>query len=71
MRYIPIAEYTIGICHYFHTEAYKTVDVKADSMAQAMTLGSKLLQPSTVEHICHVATRPNPDYLEARLNENI
>lgn len=64
MGYIPTAEYDIGLCHYGKTEPYKTVTVKADSRQQAMAEGRKRLQPSLVEHICYVATRPNPDYLE-------
>lgn len=65
LHYIPVAEYTIGLCHYGHKEPYKTIEVKADSMQQAMEEGRKLLKPSTVEHICNVATRPNPDHVAA------
>lgn len=61
--YIPAGEYDIGLCHYGKTEPYKTVTVKADSRQQAMAEGRKLLSPSTVERVCHVATRPNPDYV--------
>lgn len=63
LKYIPVAEYTIGCCYYGKKEPYKVVDVKADSLAGAMTKGRKLLKPSTVEHICHVETRPNPEHV--------
>lgn len=36
-------------------------------MQQAMKDGYKMLKPSTVEHICHVETHPNPDHV-ATLN---
>lgn len=61
LRYIPVAEYDIGLCYYGKTEPYKTVTVKADSLQKAMEDGRKLLKPSTVEHVRHVATRPNPE----------
>ncbi|MCK9987766.1 MAG: hypothetical protein AzoDbin1_04238 [Azoarcus sp.] len=63
LKYIPVAEYTIGCCHYGKQEPYKTVDVKADSLAVAMAEGRKLLKPSTAEHLCHVETRPNPEHV--------
>ncbi len=63
LKYIPVAEYTIGCCYYGKTEPYKTVDVKADSLTVAMAKGRELLKPSTVEHIRHVETRPNPEHV--------
>jgi hypothetical protein len=63
LRYIPVAEYTIGCCYYGKKEPYKTVNVKADSLSVAMAKGRDILKPSTVEHICHVETRPNPDHV--------
>ena len=65
-RYIPVAEYEIGICHYERTIPYKTVRVTADSMAEAMNKGHKELKPSQVQHVRHVATRPNPEYVASR-----
>lgn len=62
-RYIPIAEYDIGLCYYGKTEPYKTVTVKADSLQKAMEDGRKVLKPSIVEHVRHVATRPNPEHV--------
>lgn len=62
-RYIPVAEYDIGLCHYGMTAPYKTVIVKADSLQVAMAAGRKLLKPSSVEHVRHVATRPNPEHV--------
>lgn len=63
LKYIPVAEYTIGCCYYGHKEPYKTVDVKADSLSVAMSKGRELLKPTICEHICHVATRPNPEHV--------
>lgn len=57
--HIPIAEYTIGICHWGHSTPYKTVDAKADSRQEAMEKGRKLLNPSTVEPVpCLDSTQP-------------
>lgn len=63
LRYIPIAEYTIGVCSYGRTAPYKSVDVKARSLEKAMEEGRRLLKPSTLEHLCHVETRPNPEHV--------
>lgn len=66
LRYIPVAEYDIGLCHYGNTEPYKTVTVKADSLQKAMADGRELLKPSSVDHVRHVATRPNPEHQALR-----
>lgn len=63
LKYIPVAEYTIGCCHYGHKEPYKTVDVKADSLQVATVKGRALLNPSIIENVCHVETRPNPEHV--------
>lgn len=62
-RYVPVAEYTIGLYHYGAKRPYELAVVKADSMHEAMTKGRAALKPSTVEHIKHVETRPNPDHV--------
>lgn len=62
-RYIPVAEYTIGLYRYGAKRPYELAVVKADSMQEAMTIGRESLKPSTVEHIKHVDTRPNPDHV--------
>lgn len=62
-RYVPVAEYEIGCCYYGHAKPFKTMKVKADSLEEAMILGRKLLTPSTVQHVVHISTSPNPDYL--------
>lgn len=71
MKYIPVAEYTIGCCHYGQTKPYKTVAVRADSYQVAMNGGRKLLSPSAFEHLCHVETRPNPDHLAEMAQRNM
>lgn len=63
LKYIPVAEYLIGCCHWGQTTPYKTVTVQADSLEVAMAKGRKRLQPSTVEHIRHLETRPNPAHV--------
>lgn len=63
LRYIPVAEYDIGLCHYGHKTPFETVTVKADSLQLAMEQGRQLLKPSTVQHVRHVATRPNPEHV--------
>ena len=63
LTYIPVAEYTIGLFHYGATKPFKTVDVKADSMAVAMAKGRAQLKPSTVQSVRHIETRPNPDHV--------
>ena len=65
LKYIPVAEYTIGLCYSGHYEPYKTVNVKADSLGQAMKKGRQLLNPSIIENVRHVSTRPNPDHVAA------
>ncbi len=68
-KYIPVAEYLVGCCHWGHAAPYKTATVQADSLQVAMAKGRKLLQPSTVEHIRHLETRPNPAHVaELRAN---
>lgn len=63
LRYIPIAEYVIGCCHYgHHGKPFKTVAVKADSLSEAMFKGARLLEPTIAQSICHIETRPNPNY---------
>jgi hypothetical protein len=62
LKYFGIGLYVIGCCHYGHTEPYRTVEVVADSLCQAMEIGRAKLSPSLVEHICHVSTRPNPEF---------
>lgn len=64
LRYIPTGVYVIGCCHWGHRTPYKTVEVLADNLQQAMKEGRTLLQPSTVEHIMHVETRPNPAHVD-------
>lgn len=61
LRYIPTAIFVLGVCHYGHQTPYKTVEVKADNLSQAMKEGRVLL-PSTVEHLVHVTTRSNPEH---------
>lgn len=64
LRYIPVAEYVIGLCHYGkYGQPHKTVVVEADSLAIAMQKGRKLLSPSAVQTTCHVETRPNPKHV--------
>jgi tRNA nucleotidyltransferase (CCA-adding enzyme) len=58
--YIPVAVYKFGCCHYGATTPFKTVEVKADSMDAARTAAFELLKPSTVQHLRHIETRPNP-----------
>lgn len=64
LRYIPTGVYVIGCCYRGHKTPYKTVDVPADNLAQALNKGHQLLQPSTVEHVVHVGTRPNPAHID-------
>lgn len=63
LKYIPIAEYDIGICYYGnHGKPYKITTVKADCKYDAMCKGATLLNPGVTETICLVETRPNPEY---------
>lgn len=63
-RYFPTGLYEIGLCHYGRKEPYKTIEVAAENIRDAMDKGRKELAPTTVEHICHVGTRPNPEFTE-------
>lgn len=64
LRYIPVAIYEVGLCHYGHRESYKTVEVAADDKMKALRLAHPLLKPNTVEHIDIVGVRPNPEHIE-------
>ena len=66
LQYIPVALYTVGVCHYGHKEPYRTVEVEADNRNIAWGLGRVELQPSINESICVVGFKPNPRYLEWR-----
>lgn len=63
LRYIPVAVYTIGCCRYGSDTPFKTVEIKADSLDQAMRAGREQLKPSTVQRVVHVDTQPNPDHV--------
>lgn len=63
LRNIPVAKYTIGLCHFGHFEPYKTIEVKADSSQAALIEARKLLNPSTVESVRWVSTTPNEDHI--------
>lgn len=63
-KHIERAIYTIGLCHYNHSEAYKTIEVPSDNKSKAMEKGKKLLNPNTTEHISYVSVRHNPEYDE-------
>lgn len=63
-KYIPNGIHTVGLCHYGHKEPYKTVDVLSDNKQKAMEEGRKLLNPSTVEHIVYVGSKPNEAFSE-------
>lgn len=61
-KYVARAIHTIGLCHYGHNEAYKTVDVAEDNEIKAMEKGRKLLNPSPTEHIKHLGIKSNEEY---------
>ena len=63
-KYVPIAEYTIGVCYSGKEDSHRTVKVKSDSLSKAMALGFKELKPSIIENVRHIATGPNEDYVE-------
>lgn len=64
LRYIPVAIYTIGKCHYGHTEPYTTVKVLGDNKADAMIEAIDLLKPSLTETIRYVSIEPNPEHIQ-------
>lgn len=65
---IPIAIHIFGCCYSGHKEPFKTVEIEADSRYDTglYEKAFKLLNVSTVEHMCYVGYRPNPRYLEWR-----
>ncbi len=64
-RHVPVALYTIGLCHYGAKTPFKTVEVAADSARLAMTQAWIALQPSHIQTVHHVSRRPNPAHAEA------
>lgn len=60
--YIARSIFTIGLCHYGHTEAFKTVEVEEDNKLKAIEKGKVLLNPSTVESVKYIDSRPNEEY---------
>lgn len=65
LRYIPVAEYEFGACSCFRgpCKASRVVVVHADSMVTARRLANGELKLSTIEHMVHIETRPNPEHL--------
>ena len=63
LRHIPVAEYTLGLCYYGHTEPFKTVAVKADSRQAAMIEGRNLLNPSTVQSVRYISVAANAEHI--------
>ena len=61
-KFIARSIYTIGLCHYGHTEAFKTVEVQEDDKLRAIKKGKSLLNPSTVESVRCIDVRPNEEY---------
>lgn len=64
LRYFPTALYEIGCCHYGHRAPYRVIEIAAENLLDAMNRGRKQLAPTTVEHICHVGTKPNPEFIQ-------
>jgi hypothetical protein len=62
LRYVPLALYTFGCCHYGHTAPYRTGEVAADSLPAAWSKARLELKPSSTEHLCHVDTKSNPAF---------
>lgn len=63
LRYVPIALYTFGVCHYGHKDPYRTDEVAADSLQDAWQKARRAIQIGVTEHLCHVGTKPNPAYM--------
>ncbi len=61
-KHISRAIHTIGLCHYGHSEAHKTVDVAIDDKNKAIAEGKKLLNPTPTEHIQHIGIKSNEEY---------
>ena len=64
LRYFPLALYEIGLCHYGRKDPYKTIEIASENLLDAMDKARKALAPNIVQHICHVRTRPNPEFIE-------
>lgn len=63
-RRVPVALYTIGLCHYGAKTPFRTVEVAADSARLALTQAWIALQPSHIQTVCQVLMRPNPAHAE-------
>jgi hypothetical protein len=64
LRYFPLALYTFGCCHYGHKEPFRTGEVAADSLLDAWRKARVALSPGPTEHICHVSTKPYPEFFQ-------
>lgn len=73
LRYVPLAIYTFGYCHYGHTTPYRTTEVAADCLDDAWRMARLGPQIGSTEHLCHVATKPNPAFMQeqARWGEQV
>lgn len=60
-RYVPVAEYEIGLCYAGTNIPFKTVKIKGDSQHKAMEAGRKELQPGAWEKVVLISVGPNPD----------
>ena len=56
LRHIPIAIYVFGLYHYGAEYPFKTIQIRADSRAEAESKAYKELISNTVQSIKHIDT---------------